>query len=185
MSRKPAKAATTARSSSKIPVGRFVFAAAVIVAGGLALVSRQPPHPSAPPPAAAPSRPAAVALAPPPPAAPEPVPVEAEAAPLTPALEAEIDVWFVQAFKACWTPPRGAPDGDPYLPRVRVALKPDGTLASAPRLINPPYDAGWRPFAEAAVRAVKSCGPLRVPAKYAPYYARWKTQTVFFDPASS
>lgn len=179
MSKKPAKGARGERPGRKIPVGRFAFAAALIVAGGLALWVRS----AAPPPDAAPIRPAPVVPVPPPPS--PPGPLEAETERLTPALEAEIDAWFVQAFRACWSPPRGAPEGDPYLPRVRVALKPDGTLANPPRLINPPYDSAWRPFAEAAVRAVKSCGPLRVPAKFAPHYSRWKTQTVFFDPTSS
>jgi hypothetical protein len=96
--------------------------------------------------------------------------------------EAAFDAWLIDAFKSCWSPPRSLPDGDPYAPRVRIALKADGALAGAPRLVNPPSDPAWKPFADSAVRAIKSCEPLRIPTKYAAYYPQWKTETVVFDP---
>jgi len=178
MSRKPSRNARSERSASRIPIGRFGFAGALILAGGLALWRHAPPTT----PAVAPEKAPPVALLVPPS---PPSTGEAAPPPLTPALADEIDGWFVRAFKPCWSPPHKAPGGDSYLPRVRVAFKADGTFASAPRLVNPPYDPDWRPFAEAALKAVKSCGPLRIPAKYAPYYERWKTQTLFFDPTNS
>jgi hypothetical protein len=104
---------------------------------------------------------------------------------MPPTLEADFDAWLIDAYRACYTPPPATPEGDPYLPRVRVALKSDGALAGAPRLVNPPWDPAWRPHADAAVKAVKSCDPLHVPDKYAPYYSQWKTKTVFFDPTRS
>ena len=96
--------------------------------------------------------------------------------------EAAFDGWLIDAFKSCWSPPRSLPDGDPYAPRVRIALKADGALAGAPRLVNPPSDPAWKPFADSALRAIKSCEPLRIPTKYAAYYPQWKTETVVFDP---
>ena len=96
-------------------------------------------------------------------------------------LEASFGQWLIEAYKQCWSPPRAIPDGDPYLPRVRVSLKADGSLAAAPKLINPPYDPAWRGHADAALKAVKSCDPLHVPDKFAAYYPGWKTRTVFFD----
>jgi len=104
---------------------------------------------------------------------------------MPPILEADFDAWLIDAYKACYTPPPATPDGDPYLARVRVALKADGALAGTPRLVNPPWDPAWRAHADAAVKAVKSCDPLHVPDKYAPYYSQWKTKTVFFDPTRS
>lgn len=100
-------------------------------------------------------------------------------------LQAAFDAWLIDAYKACWAPPKTTPDGDPYMPRVRVALKANGTLASAPKLLNPPWDPAWKAHAEAALHAVKACDPLHVPEKYAPYYPQWKTKTVFFDPTQS
>lgn len=97
------------------------------------------------------------------------------------ALEATIARWLITSFKACWTPPKTSPDGDPYLPRIRVSFKLDGTFASPPKLLNPPSDPEWRPVADAAVRAVKTCGPLHIPSDFAPYYPQWKVETIFFD----
>jgi hypothetical protein len=115
-----------------------------------------------------------------------PLPPTPPAAPRMPAsLQADFDSWLIEAYRACWTPPGATPDGDPYYPRVRVALKSDGTLAGAPKLVNPPGDPAWKPHAEAALKAVKSCDPLKVPDKFAPYYTQWKTKTVFFDPTRS
>jgi hypothetical protein len=119
------------------------------------------------------------------PAAPPLPPTPPAPSRMPPTLEADFDAWLIDAYRACYTPPSATPDGDPYLPRVRVALKADGTLAGAPRLVNPPWDPAWRPHADAAVKAVKSCDPLHVPDKYAPYYSQWKTKTVFFDPTRS
>jgi hypothetical protein len=139
-----------------------------------------------------PARGPAVALAPPQPIAPEPAPPApaaaapapaAEPARMSPAMQAAFDAWLIDAYKQCWTPPKATPQGDPYLPRVRVAFKADGALAAPPKLINPPVDPDWKAHAEAAMRAVKACDPLHVPEKYGPYYLQWKTKTVYFDSA--
>jgi hypothetical protein len=119
-------------------------------------------------------------IAPPAPVAPAPA---GESALMSPTLEAAFDAWLIETYKQCWSPPRATPDGDPYLPRVRVAFKADGALAAPPKLINPPSDPDWKAHAEAAVRAVKACDPIHVPEKYGPYYRQWKTKTVYFDSA--
>jgi hypothetical protein len=89
------------------------------------------------------------------------------------------------AYAKCWRAPKSTPDGDPYLPKVRVALKEDGGLASPPKLVNPPSDPAWKAHAEAALKAVKGCDPLHVPDKYAEYYPSWKSKTVYFDPSQN
>ena len=43
----------------------------------------------------------------------------------------------------------------------------------------------WKPHAEAALSAVKSCDPLHVPDKYAPYYPQWKTEDRLFRSRST
>jgi hypothetical protein len=149
--------------------------------------------PPAPAPAAAPAPtvlpppkpPATQALAPV--AAPLP-PVraaEAETEPMSSELQASLDQWLISTYRHCWKSPAAAADSDPYFPKIRVAFKTDGALASAPRLVNPPSDPASRPLADAALRAVKACDPLKVPDKYAPYYRQWKTKTVYFDGARS
>lgn len=164
-----------------------MLAGGAISLGALAMLgpwSEKTPAPSVGTPLAltapvpAPRPPAAVEAAPARPA-PEAAPVAMSAS-----LQASFDEWLTAAYRRCWSPPKAAPDGDPYLPRVRISLKADGGLAAAPRLVNPPYDPAWRSHADAAVKAVKSCDPLHVPDKFAAYYPSWKTRTVFFDTAA-
>jgi hypothetical protein len=102
--------------------------------------------------------------------------------PMSSATRAAFDAWLMSAYAKCWRAPKTLPDGDPYLPKVRVAFREDGELAGPPKLVNPPSDPAWRPHAEAALKAVRGCDPLHVPDKYAEYYPSWKSRTVYFDP---
>ncbi len=118
---------------------------------------------------------------------PPPTPPRREASaesykPMSAAMRATFDSWLMATYAKCWRAPKSPPDADPYLPKVRVAFKEDGGLASPPRLVNPPSDRAWRAQAEAALKAVKGCDPLHVPDKYAEYYPSWKSRTVYFDP---
>ena len=156
-------------------------------AGALMLHERRAPAPPpqvaavAPKPAPAATSPVATPAAQE--EAPEPPRRLAEAGkPMSAALRAAFDVWLMGAYAKCWRAPKAAPDGDPYFPKVRVAFKEDGELASPPKLVNPPSDPAWKPHAEAALKAVKGCDPLHVPDKYAAYYPAWKSKTVYFDP---
>jgi len=107
------------------------------------------------------------------------------AARMSPSLSAALDAWLQDAYLNCWTPPPTTPDGERYIAEVRVEFTVDGTLASAPALLNPPSDPAWLAHAESAMRAVLKCNPLRVPPEYAPYYEQWRTKTVHFDPQSA
>ena len=110
-------------------------------------------------------------IASPPPAAPSPASTVAEAPepprrdpadsrkPMTASLRAAFDTWLMASYAKCWKAPKSLPDGDPYLPKVRVAFKEDGGLAGPPRLVNPPSDPAWKPHADAALKAVKGCDP--------------------------
>jgi hypothetical protein len=123
-------------------------------------------------------------------AAPTPEPPRRDASldlhkPMSAALRAAFDAWLMGAYAKCWKAPKTTPDGDPYLPKVRVAFKEDGELAAPPKLVNPPSDPAWKPHAEAALKAVKGCDPLHVPDKYADYYPSWKSRTVYFDPSAN
>ena len=121
------------------------------------------------------------------PAPPAPVPPAlapaADSVRMSPTMQAAFDAWLIETYRQCWSPPKATPQGEAYLPRVRVAFKADGALAAPPKLINPPLDPDWKAHAEAAMRAIKACDPLHVPEKYGPYYAQWKTRTVYFDSA--
>ncbi len=123
------------------------------------------------PPAAAPQAPIAPPLPPP---APE--------LRMTNAQEADFDSWIVKTYLGCWNPPPQPADADPYVAYVRVAFKRDGSLAKAPKLVNPPADPALKPQAKSVLQAVHACNPLPVPAQYRPFYEQWKSKTIHFNP---
>jgi hypothetical protein len=73
-------------------------------------------------------------------------------------------------------------DADPYVARVRLKFKPDGSLLKPPKLVNPPSDPAQKPQAKSVLQAVKACDPLPMPAQYRSFYEQWKTKTIHFDP---
>jgi len=93
-----------------------------------------------------------------------------------------IDAWLTESYLNCWTPPPTMPEGDTYVAEIRVVFNPDGSLSGRPVLLNPPADRAWRPHAESAMRAVRKCDPLKIPAEYMPYFDQWKIETIHFDP---
>jgi hypothetical protein len=93
-----------------------------------------------------------------------------------------LDAWLTESYLNCWTPPPGMPDGDTYVAQIKVIFNPDGSLSGRPVLLNPPSDKAWRAHAESAMRAVRKCDPLRVPAEYMPFFEQWKIETIHFDP---
>lgn len=97
-------------------------------------------------------------------------------------LKTAMDDWFSKTYLSCWNLPPTLPQGEAYVPEVKLEYKADGTLASNPVLLNPPTDPAWRPLAESAVRAALKCNPLRVPAEYSPYFDDWRAKTIHFDP---
>ena len=93
-----------------------------------------------------------------------------------------LDAWLTESYLNCWTPPPAMPEGDIYVAEIKVVFNPDGSLSARPVLLNPPTDPAWRAHAESAMRAVRKCDPLHVPAEYAPYFDQWKIETIHFDP---
>jgi len=126
------------------------------------------PPPSPPAPAAT-----AVAAAP---AAPEP-PKR-----MTPAQQADFDAWMIKTYLACWKPAPQPADADPYVAQVRLAFKPDGSLAKPPKLVNQPSDPAMKPQAKSVMQAVQTCNPLPVPAQYRPFHEQWRAKTIHFNP---
>ena len=125
------------------------------------------PAPVSPPPVSAPA-----------PATPEPEPPRR----MTASQEASLDAWMIKTYLACWKPAAQPADADPYVARVRLKFKPDGSLLKPPKLVNPPSDPAQKPQAKSVLQAVKACDPLPMPAQYRSFYEQWKTKTIHFDP---
>ncbi len=109
-------------------------------------------------------------------------PAPAEPARMTNAQEADFDAWIVRTYLGCWKQAASPADSDPYVAYVRLAFRPDGSLAKAPKLVNPPSDPALKPQAKSVMAAVQACNPLAVPAQYRPFYEQWKTKTIHFSP---
>jgi hypothetical protein len=138
---------------------------------------------------AAPTRTGSIATANP--AAPAPVspPPDSTLAPATPepprrmtaSQEASLDAWMIKTYLACWKPAAQPADADPYVARVRLKFKPDGSLLEPRKLVNPPSDPAQKPQAKSVLQAVKACDPLPMPAQYRSFYEEWKTKTIHFE----
>ena len=93
----------------------------------------------------------------------------------------EEDALKAQIF-GCWSIPLGLPYNENLLVRIKLSLKPDGTVINSEILdharMNKPGQGFYKVLAESALRAVKLCQPLRVPTKG---YERWKNLQLNFD----
>ena len=93
----------------------------------------------------------------------------------------EEDALKAQIF-GCWSIPLGLPYNENLLVRIRLELKPDGSVTKSEILdharMNRPGQGFYKVLAESALRAVKLCQPLRVPSTG---YERWKELQLNFD----
>jgi hypothetical protein len=93
----------------------------------------------------------------------------------------EEDALKAQIF-GCWSIPLGLPYNENLLVRIKLQLKPDGSIIKSEILdharMNKPGQGFYKVLAESALRAIKLCQPLRVPTKG---YERWKELQLNFD----
>ena len=93
----------------------------------------------------------------------------------------EEDALKAQIF-GCWSIPLGLPYNENLLVRIKLKLKPDGSITKTEILdharMNKPGQGFYKVLAESALRAVKLCQPLRVPSTG---YERWKELQLNFD----
>jgi colicin import membrane protein len=104
----------------------------------------------------------------------------ASAARMSPSMSGELNFLMQEQYKRCWNlPPNNGPR---YVAKIHINYRPDGFLASQPVLINPPSDPQSRTLADSAMRAVRNCNPLKIPARFQPYFEQWKDWVIGFDP---
>ena len=93
----------------------------------------------------------------------------------------EEDALKAQIF-GCWSIPLGLPYNEDLLVRIKLQLKPDGSIIRTEILdharMNKPGQGFYKVLAESALRAIKLCQPLRVPSKG---YEKWKELQLNFD----
>jgi len=95
----------------------------------------------------------------------------------------EEDALKAQIF-GCWSIPLGLPYNEDLIVKIKLKLKPDGSVIRSEILdharMNKPGQAFYKVLAESALRAIKLCQPLRVPTTG---YERWKDLQLNFDPS--
>ena len=93
----------------------------------------------------------------------------------------EEDALKAQIF-GCWSIPLGLPYNKNLLVRIKLQLKPDGSVIKSEILdharMNKPGQGFYKVLAESALRAIMLCQPLRVPTTG---YERWKDLQLNFD----
>jgi len=93
----------------------------------------------------------------------------------------EEDALKAQIF-GCWSIPLGLPYDKDLLVRIKLQLKPDGSVIRSEILdharMNKPGQGFYKVLAESALRAIKLCQPLRVPSTG---YEKWKNLQLNFD----
>ena len=94
---------------------------------------------------------------------------------------AEEDKLKAHLFK-CWSLPLGLPINEDLLVRIKLKLKPDGSIIKTEILdhsrMNKPGQAYYKVLTESVLRAIKNCQPLPVPIAG---YERWKDLQLNFD----
>ena len=91
------------------------------------------------------------------------------------------DALKAQIF-GCWSLPLGLPYQENLMVRIKLKLKPDGTVLRSEILdharMNTPGQGFYKVLAESALRAIRICQPLRVPPTG---YEKWKDLQLNFD----
>ena len=91
------------------------------------------------------------------------------------------DALKAQIF-GCWSLPLGLPYQENLMVRIKLKLKPDGTVLRTEILdharMNQPGQGFYKVLAESALRAIRICQPLRVPPTG---YEKWKDLQLKFD----
>ena len=104
----------------------------------------------------------------------------ASAAKMSPTLMAALDGLMMDQYNQCWTDNGIGANG--YVPQIRVQYAPDGSLIGPPTLTNPTADPALKSLADDALRAIRKCNPLKIPAQYAPYYEQWRQRLLRMNP---
>lgn len=101
---------------------------------------------------------------------------------LSPSLYGQLAGIIKDQIERCYSAPMGASAGQVTMPVLKVELREDGSLQAEPRVARAGSSSADRAVSDAALRAVRRCAPYQIPAKFAPYYADWRSLNVEFEP---
>lgn len=95
---------------------------------------------------------------------------------LSPSERSQLVGLLTEQMNRCLNIPPGAmPRSTPI---ITIQLSRDGAIIGGPTLTNPRNEAGYTPFAEANMRALRGCAPYRIPARFMDTYNDWKNLSI-------
>ncbi len=96
------------------------------------------------------------------------------------AMTADLQDALRSQIQPCWSPPVGAPHPEQLVVSFDLFLNPDGSVAQPPQLLGNSSDPYFHAAEEAALRAIYTCAPYKLPADR---YGQWREIKPFiFDP---
>jgi outer membrane biosynthesis protein TonB len=96
------------------------------------------------------------------------------------AMTADLQDALRSQIEPCWSPPVGAPHPERLVVTFDLFLNPDGSVARPPQLLATSGDPYFHAAEEAALRAIYTCAPYKLPADR---YEQWREINPFiFDP---
>ncbi|HEY3777047.1 MAG TPA: cell envelope integrity protein TolA [Rhizomicrobium sp.] len=96
------------------------------------------------------------------------------------AMTADLQDALRSQIQPCWSPPVGAPHPERLVVTFDLFLNPDGSVARPPQLLASSSDPYFNAAKEAALRAIYTCAPYKLPADR---YEQWREINPFiFDP---
>jgi hypothetical protein len=95
------------------------------------------------------------------------------------ALRDELDALRVR-ISECWKPPAGVTQATQAYVVLRVQLKPDGSLAGSPVLVEDTSSVVAPTLANSAIQALMTCQPFTMLKPE--HYEQWKDIEMKFDP---
>jgi hypothetical protein len=102
---------------------------------------------------------------------------------LSPSERSQLVGLLTEQMNRCLNIPPGAmPKSTPI---ISIQLSRDGAIIGGPNLTNPRNEAGFTPFAEANMRALRGCAPYRIPARFMDSYNDWKNLSIGVIPPNS
>jgi hypothetical protein len=93
--------------------------------------------------------------------------------------QSEVDALRVR-ISHCWKPPPGVTQATRDYVVLRVQLKPDGSLAGSPVLVEDTSSALAPALANSAIQALMTCQPFTMLKPE--HYDQWKDLALKFDP---
>lgn len=98
---------------------------------------------------------------------------------LSPSDRSQLVALLAEKIGRCFNNPGSA--GPKTVPILRVQIGRDGSLITSPVISNNSNEPSFRSYADATLRATRSCAPYAIPARFLDTYEDWKNLQISLD----